>query len=404
MPRMPGRSLFAFACLLLLSGIPTGCAQITPDKSTEPAIRGDALSLPASAPYTLLLEACEPTGSPPPAFSDFQDCYSHQLEQILVTQGATLSMLTLYQLAEASKRFGNLCHATAHHISEIMFERVGSVTEAMALCREGCAYGCQHAVLTAYLRSLPSGAQPDLERLCPQNPQHLFSLSHSHCIHGIGHGLAHYLDDIQLALAVCDKFSLAWEQHFCAKGVFMEHSNKVALTQPPSKDHDRHLSLCRTMKSRVRNVCYYYLIQLVTLAGDGTTRSMFAACKNVPTANRGSCFLGIGRSLTNEYIEREDDLIRLCRTQEEEDAASCLLGFAGVVASFVDVDRGFRFCARLPENVRIRCTRDVGIAVRLHWAAEDRITSECRKARAARYVDACLGVYLPSGELATQVP
>lgn len=401
---MPRPSFYLTIILIVVTNLTVGCA---PPVRSSPAVQSngpDMRTSPKSDPVTLLRETCEPTGSPPPSFSDFQACYSQRLVEILNTHGATLAMLTLFQLADNSKRFGDRCHVIAHRISEGMYSRVGNFSEAMALCKEGCAYGCQHTVLAAYLGGLPSGMPPDLGWLCPQNPQHLFSLDHAHCTHGVGHGLTYYLNDVQRALAVCEQFQLGWEQHFCAKGAFMEHANKIASTQLPSNNPDRYLGLCRTVIPRVRNVCYYYLIQLVSWAADGAMQPMFTACKNVSTPNRSACFLGIGRLLTNEYIEQEDELIRVCRTQEGEDAASCLLGFAGVIASFVDIDRGFRFCARLSGSVRIPCSRDIGIAVRLHWAEEDRISSECKKAGGAEYVTACLDTRLPSGELVTQVP
>jgi hypothetical protein len=311
-------------------------------------------------------------------------------------------MLTLYQLADASKRFGNLCHATAHHIAEIMFERVGSVTEAMAFCREGCAYGCQHAVLTAYLRSLPSGAQPDLGRLCPRDPQHTFSLSHSHCTHGIGHGLAHYWNDVRLALAVCEQFPLAWEQRFCTKGVFMEQSFKVASTESPSRNPDRYLDLCRAVEPRFRDDCYYYLIQLVSWAANGATLPMFSACESVAESNRKACYLGIGRAIGGDHVDREDELIRVCRAQGGEHAAYCMLGFAGVVANFVSTDRGFSFCAKISQDVRRPCVHDVGVAVHLRWDDEDTIATECRKAGDSIYVDTCMNAQLDTGDQPTR--
>src|SRR5207253_11372636 len=62
-----------------------------------------------------------------------------------------------------------LPYTTLFRSSEAMYARVGNVSEAMALCQEGCAYACQHAVLTAYLRQLPQEASPALARLCPKD-------------------------------------------------------------------------------------------------------------------------------------------------------------------------------------------------------------------------------------------
>src|SRR3989475_10977026 len=107
-----------------------------------------------------------------------------------------------------------------------MYARVGNVSEAMALCQEGCAYACQHAVLTAYLRQLPQEASPALARLCPKD-QLGDGRTYWQCAHGVGHGLAHHFSDVQQALTACKEFSLPLGRKFCALGVLDRKSTRL---------------------------------------------------------------------------------------------------------------------------------------------------------------------------------
>jgi hypothetical protein len=302
--------------------------------------------------------------------------------------GATIGMHTLYGVVAASPRFAQLCHVTAHYLADAMYASMGNLGEAMALCREGCSYACQHAVLTSYLRSLPEGSAPDLIRLCPRNPQHPHSLSQGHCTHGVGHGLAHYYHDPGKALTACLGLSLWWEQRQCSKGVLMEWSLDIVATQSPPADPVETLSPCRTVEPMNRNDCYYYFAPLVAWAADLSFPAMFAACKTVTPDNRG-CFRGIGRSLGGVYLHQEGEVIRMCRSVSDNEAAHCLLGFLGILTNLTGIDRGMAFCREQTEALRARCAHDVGIAVHLRFTDEDRIAAECAKAGESQYAEAC---------------
>ena len=350
-----------------------------------------------------LIKICEPPGSGLPPGEEPQNCYTRLLHEILRTQGPTIAMLTLYQLADASTGFGNFCHVAAHHLSEAMYARVGNVSEAMALCQEGCAYACQHAVLTAYLRQLPQEASPALARLCPKD-QLGDGRTYWQCAHGVGHGLAHHFSDVQQALTACKEFSLPLGRKFCALGVFMERSFEIVKTQTPPSDPRHHLNLCAAVEPHLRSDCYYYFIALVSWASGGSVPAMFAACETLSSETKPGCYRGIGRALVAQYVEREDELIRLCRSKQEAYAADCLLGFASNLATARGLDRGFAFCAKLPEEARMRCSKDLGVAIQLRSATKDRIAAECQKARESLYIRACVDVKLNAGEPSLRTP
>ena len=363
-----------------------------------------ALMAGETDPVKVVTQLCEPSGAAPPSDAEMLGCYTRILGEIMQAQGATLGMRTLYQVAGAAPRFRDFCHVTVHRLGETMYTRLGNVSEAMALCQDGCAYGCQHAVLMAYLRELPQGELPALPRLCPSDPQQLDSLSHNHCAHGVGHGLEYYFKDVSHALSACTGFPLPFEQKRCTQGVFMEHAIDIMRTQAPSSAPESHLGLCRTVGSDLRNDCYYYLVHLVYWAAGGSDPALFAACEAVPLSDQRGCYRGIGRALGTQYIGQEEKLIRLCGSAQNARATDCLLGFTGILAGALGIDRGLSFCAKLPGEARIQCSQEVGRAIKLRWAAEDRITAECQKAGEGRYVQACVAAQFIPPEAPPQAP
>jgi hypothetical protein len=376
----------------------TACVSV-PSSGETPSTRTAGLSVPpASDAIRVLRQICEPDASVPRSGTDIHDCYYRQLHEIVQTQGATIGMHALYRLAGVSERFAHLCHVTAHHLAETMYAQVENIGEAMALCQEQCSYACQHAVLTSYLRDLPQGTLPDLDRLCPQNPPHPYSLSHRQCTHGVGHGLVHHFSDIHEALSICKHFSLPWAQRRCTQGVFME-STIQAHTQASSVPAATHLSLCQTIEPRQRFDCYSYRISLVDWATGSSISAMVAACGTIPVMDRPGCYFGIGKVLSGLYIEREEELVGVCRFGESTYTTECLLGFVSILTNYTGLDRGFRFCARLPDDARMRCSERMGRVVRLQWTAPEQISIECKKAGESPYARACLESALTSEEL-----
>jgi len=178
----------------------------------------------------------------------------------------------------------------------------------------------------------------------------------------------------------------------------MERSFEIVRTQTPPSDPRHHLKLCTTVEPHLRSDCYYYFIALVSWASGGSVQAMFAACEELSSETKPGCYRGIGRALVVQYVEREDEIMNVCRAGQEAYAPDCLLGFASNLATARGLDRGFAFCAKLAEEARIRCSKDLGVAIRLRWTAKDRIEAECRKAAETLYVRACVDVKLNAGE------
>ena len=381
----------ALVLLVVAIGATAGCTPSLPSRDAAgTTIGGGDGPTPHSHDAKDVVRSCEPDAAADPSSArEVRDCYTRRLSEVLHSKGPAEGMRTLYQLAEASPRFANLCHETAHRVSELMYESLGNIHDAMALCRTDCAYACQHAVIRSYLRGLPQGTLPELGRLCPRHHPDEHSMDLWQCTHGVGHGLAHYFPDVHHALATCRQFSAYWDHRRCVQGVFMESvviTSRAHESSPPVQDP---LQVCRTLEPDEQFDCYNLLIKLVGLEAGDPVPSRFAACDAIPPEHRAGCYFGIGRLLTGTYLEREEELIRVCHTGDPTFSTECLLGFSAALVNSTNLDRGFEFCRKLDHGAQIRCAESMGRAVRIRWSERDRVAIECTKAGAPAYVRAC---------------
>ena len=218
------------------------------------------------------------------------------------------------------------------------------------------------------------------------------------CTHGVGHGLAHYYHDLTQGLSACKGFPVLWEQRNCDQGLFMEYANEVVRTPARLSNPGDYLSPCEAGEPHQRYDCYHYLISLVYWASGGSVQATFAECEKTRSTDKSGCYSGIGRGLFGQYIEREDELVRVCRSGDDAYATDCDLGFLGVLVNFTSLDRGFGFCAKLSEEARTRCSEKMGWIVRLYQPTKEAIQAECRKAGAPPYIQTCLDAKLNTGE------
>lgn len=165
-------------------------------------------------------------------------------------------------------------------------------------------------------------------------------------------------------------------------------------THVPASPVPHTLSLCQTVKPDEQFDCYNLLIKLVGLEAGNPVPSRFTACNAIPPSHRPGCYFGIGRLSSRSYIEREEDLIRMCHTGDPTYVTECLLGFAAALVNATNLGRGFDFCGKLHHDPRMRCTEGMGRAVRIRWPDQDRVANECAKAGEPAYVQACREVKL----------
>jgi len=184
----------------------------------------------------------------------------------------------------------------------------------------------------------------------------------------------------------------------------MEFTINVARAQSSDRPPARHLSVCQTVKPDEYFDCYNFLIGLVGLNSGDSVPAMFAACREILPSDRPGCYFGIGRGLTSLYVEKEDDLIRVCGSGESAFSTDCVVGFASVLVNFTSLDRGFHFCGKLNHAARIRCTEKMGIAIRLRWSDRDRIAVGCEKAGEPAYVQVCRDVKITPEKPQTEAP
>lgn len=115
-------------------------------------------------------------------------------------------------------------HNLAHYVGKLIFEKDGLM--GMTICTQEFAFGCYHGLLDQAFRKDLS-TLPQAEKAC-EKVGGVGSGPYASCIHGIGHGVASYFKDKDLAasLKACDKLHEGAPQ-FCYDGVFMELSREA---------------------------------------------------------------------------------------------------------------------------------------------------------------------------------
>ena len=94
----------------------------------------------------------------------------------------------------------NECHWTAHHIGYASFEERPDLTENLMNAEDICRNGFSHGVLSAFFDNLKKEGK-DVSNLYKTICDEFVDTEHyDPCLHGIGHGLLIYENDVRLAL------------------------------------------------------------------------------------------------------------------------------------------------------------------------------------------------------------
>jgi hypothetical protein len=116
------------------------------------------------------------------------------------------------------------CHVIAHAVGAANLDRhSGDPGSALATCSMGCIEGCYHGVMEAYVATHSQRPTPqDLLTICDSVTSD--TLLFRQCIHGLGHGLLQYNNDVLAdAVDACTQFPTEYTQLTCLGGVFMQN-------------------------------------------------------------------------------------------------------------------------------------------------------------------------------------
>ena len=121
----------------------------------------------------------------------------------------------------------NNCHAIAHTVGAITFERSPNIESALAKCSNSCGAGCIHGTIgAAVLKDL--GEPYSSENIEHASLATIETMGEKYCDHGnpMCHGVGHILyistESYTGALLSCEKISTGERRESCYNGVFMQ--------------------------------------------------------------------------------------------------------------------------------------------------------------------------------------
>ena len=149
------------------------------------------------------------------------------------------------------------CHALAHLVGETAGVRSdASIPRLFAMCGTGCVYGCVHGMFSGLLRQ-GKLTKSTIATVCgTEIGSQSAALDREECIHGIGHGLADYLQsDIPSAVSYCENFTTLAEKKMCWDGLFMQVYDPVVQREDTSTLPVDIFVDCRQYPLMVRRIC-----------------------------------------------------------------------------------------------------------------------------------------------------
>jgi hypothetical protein len=247
-----------------------------------------------------------------------------------------------------------LCHAEAHELGQVLWERLKHLKSALTLCGHGCTNGCMHGVLSKALGQIEPAAVDRLMEACEGQPSGL-THKRGNCAHAIGHGLLLKTErDREWALDLCARLFEESLEYYCATGVFMEYWGNLPEQDTAEEEHRNELYLtCQS--TAFPAACYRYLID--KLGSTVSPEDILEQCLSLSGQSRLGCFHGFGTMYAHTVGERPAVFPAVCTYGTLDDQTVCI---EGVIEKVADHDE---------ERARTACTLLESQAAQICWAA-----------------------------------
>lgn len=260
----------------------------------------------------------------------------------------------------------SFCHGLTHEIGHLAWNQAHDIARAFASGKDHattCSDGFYHGVMESAIEAFPRDQISQwLPGVCASFAQRPMSFNHYNCVHGLGHGLlALFADQWQPALDGCAVLATPWEQQSCASGVFMQNIvNEIqAVGHKPDFRNDDIQYPCSVTAEQWKASCYLIHASHILNVYGGDFTKTFAACEQVPTAYRPTCYQSVGRDVSGRNRGRDGEVIRLCQLAGTG-AQDCVVGAARDYV-YHDHSRRLadRLCAAVPHEFQSACMNAV---------------------------------------------
>lgn len=247
-----------------------------------------------------------------------------------------------YEYLKANTTDPVRAHDLAHLIGSLAYEY--KEQKGVALCDDDFAFGCFHGFFEALLGQNQGTALALARQSCLSlNPGGAVAS----CIHGIGHGIAAWKNDIGESLHQCDRLS-SMDKIYCHDGAFMEfYTGVMENTQKSVEDSwEFCLNLASPYQMQcVRNHTFYLFSRY------GENSSTPARCSELAENLRGMCIQSVGlRAAQSPEVN-----YNLCDSFKNQDDRSYCYVSAAQERTFQRKDDGSKICALLSANWKQRC-------------------------------------------------
>ena len=210
------------------------------------------------------------------------------------------------------------CHAEAHNLGRVIYEKTRKVSAAASQCASRCTGGCLHGVIAQMveeesgfvledehtyftLETIPPSIRDLVVSTCKGEDVNAYT-GMGNCYHGAGHALyALAGGNTEEAVRMCDIFREEGDGplFYCASGVYMEHS--IALGQNGAVAADT----CKV--ARYPTACFRYVIgEAFDARRDPSSAREY--CAALPASTQRSCMHGLGWS-AYMLVERDPSVV-----------------------------------------------------------------------------------------------
>ena len=195
------------------------------------------------------------------------------------------------------------CHHIAHRVGVITFQKNQNLTENMINAEHNCRDGFHHGYLTAYFDNMKK-EEKDISSLYKTICDEFVDNNEIriNCVHGIGHGLITYYDDLRQSIDACREL----QGKGCINGLFMEYTEDE-LTKSTSFEEDIP-KICSKIEltSEDSMICYSKLGQMLTFRTNHDLEPALEFCDLIKDKEgRYQCSLAV----LSEIIDRDPEAL-----------------------------------------------------------------------------------------------
>ncbi|HTK59728.1 MAG TPA: hypothetical protein VL283_00840 [Candidatus Baltobacteraceae bacterium] len=280
--------------------------------------------------------------------------------------GAEAALADLEVLSARDAAARGFCHALAHETGHAGYEKYGEIGAAFRHGASTCWSGYYHGVLEAYAESAERPALEERVNVICDGVTDADGSGHDrfNCVHGLGHGLLAYAqDDLDAALALCDRLQSDGERDACHAGAFMQNViNEDFTGHKASFRTDDPDFPCDAVDETYRRVCYNrQTTHLLRVFGGDFTR-VFAACGALgDQVLADACALGLGRDAAafavGDIRRTRDHCLKGGDVRQRE---ACFVGAARFLSFYESEGKARRFCDLLRDkDERAACLETV---------------------------------------------